>query len=131
MHENEVLPDDFFEAFMAEYTAAWNREDLDAIESFYNYPFFSYKEGRLQVWLNADSGRDEDVGWIEVNRREGPASWERVSSSLLRLGRNSVLITTRWVFRRPDGTTVWDFVDSFHLCRFDGKWLFLDRTVHE
>jgi hypothetical protein len=116
---------------MADYTSAWNREDIDAIESFYHYPFFSYKDGRLEIWLDETSGRQADVGWIAENRREGPATWERVNSSLTRLGRNSVLITTRWFFRRADGTAVWDFTDTFHLCRFDGRWQFLDRTLHD
>ena len=44
-----------------------------SIESYYHYPFFSYKEGRLEVWLDPDSGRDS-IGWIEVNRWEGPAT---------------------------------------------------------
>jgi len=123
--------DDFFEALMADYTDAWNREDIDAIEGYYHVPFFSYKDGALGVYLDAESSREANVAWIAVNRREGPARWERLSSSLTHLGRNSVLVTSHWVFGRPDGTLVWDFVDTFHLCRFDGQWKFLDRTVHD
>lgn len=69
--------------------------------------------------------------WIQVNRREGPASWERLDSSLMRQGGNSVLIASHWAFTRPDGTRVWDFMDTFHLCRFGDDWQFLDRTVHD
>jgi hypothetical protein len=123
--------DDFFESLMAGYTDAWNREDIDAIEDYYHLPFFSYKDGALEVFADADIGRAADLEWIEVNRREGPARWERLTSEVRRLGRNAVLITTRWVFRRPDGTAVWDFVDTFQLCRFDGRWRFLNRTLHD
>ncbi|MGH8926003.1 MAG: hypothetical protein ACRDWA_15410 [Acidimicrobiia bacterium] len=123
--------DDFFYAFMEEFTDAHNRGDVDAIESHYHIPFFSYKNGQLEVYLDAKSGRDSTVRWIEVNRTERPALWERISSSLTRQGLNSVLVTSRWAFRRPDGTAVWDFFDTYHLCRFEGRWLFLDRTVHD
>lgn len=123
--------DEFFESLMQRYTDAWNREDIDAIESYYHSPFFSYKDGELEVYLDQDRAREIDLAWIETNRREGPATWERVSSSFQHLGRNSVLVTTHWVFRRPDGTAVWDFVDSFQICRFGGDWKFLNRTLHD
>ena len=123
--------DEFFESLMQRYTDAWNREDVDAIESYYHDPFFSYKEGNLELYLDREESREIDLAWIEVNRREGPATWERVHSTFQRLGRNSVLVTTRWVFRRPDGTAVWDFVDSFQLCRFGDDWKFLNRTLHD
>jgi uncharacterized protein DUF4440 len=128
---SESPPDDFFEALMAGYTDAWNREDIDAIESYYHSPFFSYKEGALEVYTDPVLGRDLDLEWIEVNRRAGPARWERLSSEVQHLGRNAVLVSTRWAFRRPDGTTVWDFVDTFQLCRFEEGWRFLNRTLHD
>ena len=127
----ESPDDDFFESLMAQYTDAWNREDIDAIEDYYHLPFFSYKDGALEVFVDADLSRAADLEWIEVNRREGPARWERLTSQLQRLGRNAALVTTRWAFRRPDGTAVWDFVDTFQLCRFDGRWQFLNRTLHD
>jgi hypothetical protein len=127
----DYVDDEFFESLMRRYTEAWNREDVDAIESYYNDPFFSYKEGNLELYLDREESREIDLAWIEVNRREGPATWERVHSTYQRLGRNSVLVTTRWVFRRPDGTAVWDFVDSFQLCRFGDDWKFLNRTLHD
>ena len=131
MHGMDRDDDEFSESLMQRYTDAWNREDVDAIESYYNDPFFSYKEGKLELYLDREQSREIDLAWIEVNRREGPATWERLRSSFQRLGRNSVLVTTRWVFRRPDGTAVWDFVDSFQLCRFGDDWKFLNRTLHD
>jgi hypothetical protein len=122
---------DGIEAFMRRYTDAWSGEDIDAIEAFYNVPFFSYKEDALEVWPDRGSGREADLKWIEVNRAEGPATWERLESSVTIQGRNSALITTRWAFRRPDGRAVWDFIDTFWLCRFGEEWRFLGRVVHE
>lgn len=72
--------DDYFESLMARYADAWNREDLDAIERYYHLPFFSYKDGELEVFTDGDLSRAADQEWIEVNRREGPARWERLTS---------------------------------------------------
>lgn len=130
-HAADTPDDDFFESLMASYTDAWNREDLDAIGSYYHLPFFSYKDGELEVFADEDLSRADDQKWIGVNRREGPARWERLTSDVQRLGGNAALVTTRWAFRRPDGTLVWDFVDTFQLCRFEGRWLFLNRTLHD
>jgi hypothetical protein len=127
-----VMPtEEAIEALMRAYTTAWNNEDIDAIEAFYNVPFFTYQEGMLEVWTDAALSRKADLGWIEVNRREGPATWERLESTVTSQGKNSVLVTTRWVFRRTDGVTVWDFVDTFQLCRFGDDWRFLGRTLHD
>jgi hypothetical protein len=122
--------EDFFRAFMASYCDAWNREDLDAILDCYHLPCFIYKYGTLYALLDAETKRDYVAGFIEVNRAEGPATWEMLSFSLTDLGRDSALVTARWVFRRPDGSVIWDFVDSHHFCRLDGRWKFLDRTLH-
>jgi uncharacterized protein DUF4440 len=127
----EELSDEFFEQLMSDYTDAWNREDIDAIEGFYHSTFFSYKDGALEVYADPSQGRDIDLEWIEENPRAGPARWERVSSTFQQLGRNAMLVTTHWVFRRPDGSAVWDFHDTFQLCRFDGSWKFLNRTLHD
>lgn len=123
--------EDVFRAYMGTYCEAWNREDLDAIVETYHLPCFIYRSGTLHALLDAESKRNYFGGWIEVNRNEGPATWEMLTFSLTGLGRNSALVTARWVFRRPDGSLIWDFVDSHHFCRFDGRWKFLDRTLHD
>jgi len=117
--------------FMDTYCEAWNREDLDAILDAYHVPSFTYKYGTLHAFMDAESRRKYVAGFIEVNRQEGPATWEIASFAVIDLGRNSSLVTARWAFRRPDGSVVWDFVDSYHLCRFDGRWKFLVRTLHD
>jgi hypothetical protein len=44
----------------------------------------------------------------------------------------------RWIFRAADGAAIAadgaaieDHLDSYHLVRMDGRWRFLDDTVHE
>jgi hypothetical protein len=116
---------------MSSYCEAWNREDLDAILDAYHVPSFTYKDGMLHAFLDAASRREYVADFIEENRKEGPATWEIVDFAVTDLGRNSSLVTARWAFRRPDGSVVWDFIDSYHLCRFDGRWEFLVRTLHD
>jgi uncharacterized protein DUF4440 len=123
--------EDQLRTFIDRYCDAWNREDLGAILQAYHVPSFTYKYGTLHSFSDAESRRDYVAGFIAENRRVGPATWEMVSVAVTDLGRNSALVTARWVFRRPDGTVVWDFVDSYNLCRFDGQWRILVRTLHD
>jgi hypothetical protein len=118
-------------ALMDSYCDAWNREDLGAIVDAYHAPSFTYKYGALHSFPDLESRRDYSIGFIGENRREGPAAWEILSFAVTNLGTNSSLVTVRWVFRRPDGSDVWDFVDSYNLCRFEGRWKFLVRTLHD
>jgi len=125
---------------MAAYTAAWNAEDINAIEAFYHVPSISYggegdpagthRQGELHTWGDALTGREVDRGWIEVNRREGPATWVRLVSDITLMGQDSAQVTTRWVYRRPDGTDVWDFVDTHLLGRFGNEWQLFCRILH-
>jgi hypothetical protein len=116
---------------MDEYCQAWNREDLDAIVESYHLPCFIYKYGTLHALLDAESKRDYIAGFIQENREAGPATWEFSDFSMIDLGSNSSLATARWVFRRPDGSVVWEFVDSHQFCQFNGRWRFLTRTLHD
>jgi hypothetical protein len=93
--------------------------------------FVHIKDGTLHVFPDAESRREYVAEFVEENRREGPATWEIVTFAATGLGRNSALVTARWVFRQPDDFVVWDFVDSYHLCWFDGRWEILVRTLHD
>jgi hypothetical protein len=59
----------------------------------------------------------EKVLRARLDRKDGPATWEILTFTVTDLGRNSALVTARWAFRRPDRSVVWDFFDSYHLCR--------------
>jgi hypothetical protein len=123
--------DSFFRAYLDAYCDSWNREDLEAILDAYHLPCFIYKRGTLFALLEEGPKRDYFAEFVEVNRQEGPATWEIAGFSLVEQGRSSALVVARWLFRRPDGSVVWDFVDSHHVCRLDGRWKFLDRTLHD
>ena len=109
-------------AFIDRYCEDWNNQDLDRILDAYDVPSFTYKYGTLHAFPNPEGRRDYVVDFIELNRKERPATWAVVAFAVTDLGRNSSLVTARWIFRRPDRSTVWDFVDSHQLCRFEGRW---------
>lgn len=127
----DTLPEAALREHMKRYGDAWNREDVDEILDCYHLPCFIYKYGTLHTLLDAEAKRNYVAGFVEVNRRDGPATWEMASLSLTGMGHNSALATAQWYFRRPDGTLVWDFVDSYQLCRFEGRWKILVRTLHD
>jgi hypothetical protein len=58
----------------------WNRDDLDGILEAYHVPSFTHKDGMLHALLDAESRRDYVARFIEVNRKEGPATWEILTS---------------------------------------------------
>ena len=47
------------------------------------------------------------------NQREGPAYLDIAELDARQLGRDAAMVTVRWVCRRPDGSTIWDFADSY------------------
>jgi len=110
-----------------DFTPCGSRLFLDA----YNAPSFTYKYGTLHAFPDPQARRDYVIDFFEVNRKQGPATWEIVAFAVTGLGRNSALVAARWVFRPPDGSSVLVFVDSYHLCRFDGCWKIFVRRLHD
>jgi hypothetical protein len=131
MSRSAEARDHMFRQFLNAYRDAWNNEDIDAILRAYHIPSFTYKDATLHVFPDAESRRKYVTDFVDLNRREGPATWEIVTFTMADLGLNSAIVTAGWVFRRPDDTVVWEFVDSYHLCRFDGTWEILVRTLHD
>jgi hypothetical protein len=42
-----------------------------------------------------------------------------------------VLVTVCWTCRRPDGSTIWEFRDSYLLASEQGRWWIVGDVVHE
>jgi hypothetical protein len=40
-------------------------------------------------------------------------AWNRAELDARQLGRDAAMVTVRWVCRRPDDSTIWDFADSY------------------
>jgi hypothetical protein len=41
------------------------------------------------------------------------------------------MVTVRWHCRRPDGSMLWDFLDSYLLAAEQGRWRILGDVVHD
>ena len=116
--------------FMASYAEAWNTGDLDGIVGAYATPCFVVKEGRVLRQQDEPAERRYFGDLLAGNQRQGPHSWAIAELDPRPLGRDAALVTVRWVCRRPDGSTIWEFLDSYLLAPDKGQWRILGDVVH-
>jgi catechol 2,3-dioxygenase-like lactoylglutathione lyase family enzyme len=126
-----VPPADDLAGFMDAYTRAWNARDLDAIVAAYATPCFVVKGG--QVLRHEDEAAKARYfgDLLAGDRREGPHTWSIGHLERRPLGSDAAVVTVRWRSRRPDGTTVWEFLDSHLLASEQGRWRILGDVVHD
>jgi ketosteroid isomerase-like protein len=124
-------PDDL-EAFVAAYLAAWNAADIDRICDAYADPAPIYQDGAVVATGDPAARRAYLAGYVDAIRAAlaAGARWESPEVGLTRLGPDSALATVRWVFRRPDGTVLEDYPDTYLLVRIDGRWAYLADVIH-
>ena len=117
--------------FMDAYTGAWNAGDLDAIVASYATPCFVVKGG--QVLRHEDEAAKARYfgDLLAGNRREGPHTWSIGHLERRLLGNDAAIVTVRWHCRRPDGSTIWDFLDTYLLAAEQGRWRILSDVVHD
>lgn len=116
--------------FMGSYAEAWNRGDLDLIVGAYATPCFVVKGGQVLRHQDEAAKRGYFADLLAGNRREGPHTWSIAELDARPLGRDAAMVTVRWVCRRPDGSTIWDFVDSYLVAFEQGRWRILSDVVH-
>lgn len=119
----EPWPDDPV-AFMTTYMAAWNAADLDRICDAYHVPALIYHEGTVYANSTPDARRAYLADFLDGTRPElaAGARWESPAYDVVPAGEGGAVVTTRWVFRRPDGTVAEDYPDTYVLVRIDGRW---------
>jgi hypothetical protein len=120
------------EAYMAAYLDAWNAGDIDGVCDAYHVPALIYKDGAVQVNLDAESRLAYLGAYLDSTRAElaRGTRWECPSLEIQPLGRDAFLATARWTFRRTDGTVLEDYPDSYLLVRIEGRWAFLADVIH-
>lgn len=64
------------------------------------------------------------------NRSQGPHTWSVGDLDPRPLGRDAAMVTVRWRCRRPDGSTIWEFLDTYLLAAEQGRWRILGDVVH-
>jgi hypothetical protein len=113
------------------YQEAWNDRDLERILDAYATPCFVAKGGRV-LHHRDQAGKARYFGdLLAGNRRQGPHRWELGDVDLRPLGRDGALATVRWTCRRPDGSVIWEFPDSYLLAGERGRWWIVGDVVHE
>jgi ketosteroid isomerase-like protein len=124
-------PADDLGGFMTAYTEAWNAGDLDAIVAAYATPCFVVKDGQV-LRQEDEAAKARHFGdLLAGNRREGPHTWSIGHLERRPLGNGAAMVTVRWRCRRPDGSTIWEFLDSYLLAAEQGRWRILGDVVHD
>lgn len=119
------------EAYMAAYLDAWNEGDADRVFDAYHVTAPIFADGVIQ-------GRDAESrlaylgAYLDLTRGElaQGTRWECPSIAVAPLGKEAVLVTAQWIFRRTDGTVLEDYPDSYLLVRIGGRWAFLADVIH-
>ncbi len=117
--------------FMASYAEAWNVGDLDRVVGAYATPCFVVKGGRVLRHEDEAAKARYFGDLLAGNRREGPQAWSIGRLERRLLGSDAAMVTVRWRCRRPDGSTIWEFLDSYLLAAERGRWRILGDVVHD
>jgi ketosteroid isomerase-like protein len=123
-------PTDGLARFMDAYTEAWNAGDLDGIVTAYATPCYVVKGGRVLRYEDEAAKARYFGDLLAGHRREGPHTWSIGRLDRRPLGSDAAMVTVRWHCRRPDGSTIWDFLDSYLLASEQGRWQILGDVVH-
>jgi hypothetical protein len=128
---DEGRPPDDPAGFLRWYQRAWNDLDLDRILDAYATPCFVVKGGRV-LHHQDDAAKARYFGeLLDGNRRQGPHRWDLGDLEQRPLGRDGALVTVCWTCRRPDGSAIWEFLDSYLLASERGRWWIVGDVVHE
>jgi ketosteroid isomerase-like protein len=120
-----------FRELMLRYAAAWDAGDLETILSLYHTPCAIYMDGAQTILADEPTKRRHFADLLERFRAAGLVGPELAEFEVQDLGRNSALVTARWVSRRGDGSISSDYLDSYHFGRLGETWKILDDTVHD
>ena len=63
--------------------------------------------------------------------QEGDHKWEIAEFEVTRPAVNGAIVTVRWVARRPDDSSIWDFKDTYFLANTTHGWRILGDMVHD
>jgi len=132
MKQAEESPSpEFFRDFITNYGRAWDNYDLQTILDYYYMPCFIFKAGQVFANMTERSKYHYFQNLLSAYQQQGVVQAEIPNFEMKTLGDNSALITVEWICKRADRAVVFDFWDSYHLIRIDGRWKILDDTVHD
>jgi len=97
----------------------------------YATPCFVVKGGRVLHHTDPAAKARYFGDLRDGNRRQGPHRWDLGDLEERPLGGDGALVTVCWTCRRPDGSTIWEFLDSYLLATERGRWWIVGDVVHQ
>lgn len=117
-------------AFMDAHRSAWERFDLGAVVASYATPASVARVSGL-TRLPDEAAKQAYFGKrLDSMRATGPHTWTATRESVTPAGRCGAVYAVHWVCRRPDGSVVEEFGDTYLLARVGGRWEILGDVVH-
>ena len=115
--------------FFETYRDCFNRLDGPSAADHYTAPSFVVKNGRV-VRIDAETKVDYFNSLMSGNAAEGEHIWEIAGLDMQQAATNGAIVTVHWIARRPEGSILWDFLDSY-IVADDGKgWSIMGDIVH-
>ena len=128
---DEHRPPDDPAGFLRWYRRAWNDLDLDRIWPR-TRPRASWSRAGGCSTTGTRRPRPGTSGtcWTATGG-QGPHRWDLGDLEQRPLGRDGALVTVCWTCRRPDGSTIWEFLDSHLLASERGRWWIVGDVAHQ
>lgn len=111
------------------YRDCFNRLDGPGASSHYAAPSFVVKNDAV-VRIDSDTKNDYFDSLMTRNAAEGDHVWEIAEFEVNQPTTNGAIITVRWIARRPDGSDIWDFFDTYIAADEGDGWHILGDIVH-
>jgi len=112
------------------YRDAFDRLDADAAAAWYAAPAFVVKSGGIERFDQIEKG-GYFAALMAANASHGEHAWQIADFHADVLTDNGAVVTVRWLCTRPDGSTIWDFSDTYVVARTDEGWRILGDVVHD
>jgi len=122
---------DPFESFFADYAAAFNSFDAEALASFFHCPCMFANQEAIVVLSDRAAIHANMRALIEYHRSQ---HFERASVLGLRAEQqasNLAVVLVRWHVADPSGATLWEWSNSYNLCDLGEGWKIHVSTTHQ
>jgi hypothetical protein len=128
---NEPAKMDTPASLLAAYAELWNRHDLTGLERMYAVPTTTLRpDGSLHVLTNDAAIRDFYAGALRGYEAEGYATCALIDVATSPAGGRAALAQGTWVMRRPDGSEIRRWRQTYSLALSSDGWRIFASIVH-
>jgi len=122
---------DPFEIYFADYAAAYNAFDADAVASFFHCPCMFANREAIVVLSSRATIHANMRGLLDYHRRK---NFECASVLRLRAEQQAsglAIVHVRWSVADKSGAALWEWSNSYNLCDLGDGWKIHVSTTHE